>query len=187
MDSPQDVLDDAQLRMEASVEKLGGDFSTIRTGRANAKVLDRVTVEYYGTRTPLNQLANFSVPEPRMLIISPYDASSVNDVEKAIREADLGLNPANDGAVIRCVFPELTEERRNDFVRTASKYAEDGRIAIRNVRRSAREELQRMESDGEIGADEQDRWAKQLEELTSREVARVDRALQAKEQELLEV
>jgi len=187
MDSPKAVLDDAATRMQASLEKLGGDFSTIRTGRANAKVLDRVTVEYYGTRTPLNQLANFSVPEPRMLIVSPYDRSAVNDVEKAIRDSDLGLNPASDGAVIRLVFPELTEERRNDYVKMARTYAEEGRIAIRNVRRQARDELQRMEDDGEVGADEQDRAAKQLEELTSTAVAKVDAALDAKEKELMEV
>lgn len=187
MDSPDEVLTDAELRMDASVDKLSGDFSTIRTGRANASVLDRVTVEYYGTRTPLNQLAGFSVPEPRMLLVNPYDASALNDIEKAIRESDLGLNPANDGTVVRLVFPELTEERRKEYVRMASKYAEDARIAIRNVRRQARDELQRMESDGEIGADEQDRFAKQLEDTTSKYVARVDKALVSKEAELLEV
>lgn len=187
MDSPDEVLADATERMNASVEKLSGDFSTIRTGRASASVLDRITVEYYGTRTPLNQLAGFSVPEPRMLLVSPYDTTALNDIEKAIRDADLGLNPANDGNVVRLVFPELTEERRKEYVRMASKYAEDARISIRNIRRSARDELQRMEDDGEIGADAQDRWAKQLEEVTSTAVNRVDKALESKEKELLEV
>lgn len=187
MDSPTEVLEDATVRMRASVDKLGGDFSTIRTGRANAKVLDRITVEYYGTRTPLNQLASFSVPEPRMLVVAPYDRSSVDDVAKAIRDSDLGLNPASDGAVIRCVFPELTEERRRDYARLAGTYAEDARIAIRNVRRQSRDELHRMEADGEIGADEQDRFAKQLEDVTARSVAQVDKALEAKETELREV
>lgn len=187
MDNPQDILDDAELRMDGAVEKLGGDFSTIRTGRANPQVLSRISVEYYGTRTPLLQLANCSVPEPRMLIVNPYDKSAVNDIERAIRDSDLGLNPANDGDVIRCVFPELTRERRREYIRLAGQYAEDARIAIRNVRRHARDELSALEDDGTMGEDEHQRWAKQLEELTAREVASVDRHLKAKEAELEEI
>lgn len=187
MDDPQEILDDAELRMEGAVEKLGGDFATIRTGRANPQVLNRITVEYYGTRTPLLQLANCSVPEPRMLMVNPYDKSALNDIEKAIRESDLGLNPANDGDVIRCVFPELTKERRAEYARLAGQYAEDARIAIRNVRRSARDALQALEDEGVIGADESERHQKRLEELTSREVAKVDASLKAKESELQEI
>jgi ribosome recycling factor len=187
MDNPQEILDDAELRMDGAVEKLGGDFATIRTGRANPQVLQRVTVEYYGTRTPLLQLANCAVPEPRMLVVNPYDKSALNDIEKAIRESDLGLNPANDGDVIRCVFPELTRERRQEYIRLAGQYAEEARIAIRNVRRHARDELSKLDDEGVIGEDEHQRWAKQLEELTSREVASVDRHLKAKEEELSEI
>jgi len=173
--------------MESSLEKLGGDFSTIRTGRANPQVMQRVMVDYYGTRTPLLQLANCAVPEPRMLLVNPYDKSVLNDIEKAIREADLGLNPANDGDVIRCVFPELTKERRKDYIRLASQYAEEARISIRNVRRSARDELDRMEGDGEISEDEHKRWETRVDELTSASVAKVDGHLKTKEAELTDV
>jgi len=184
MDSPQEILADAKTRMEASLEKLGGDFSTIRTGRANPQVLQRVMVDYYGTRTPLLQLANCAVPEPRMLVVNPYDKSALNDMEKAIREADLGLNPANDGDVIRCVFPELTKERRQDYSRLAGQYAEEARISIRNIRRSARDELDRLEDEGAISEDERERYEKQIDELTSAEVAKVDAHLKTKETEL---
>jgi ribosome recycling factor len=187
MDTLEEYIADAQQRMDSAVEKVGGDFGTIRTGRANAQILNRITVDYYGTQTPLQQLANFSVPEPRMLIVAPYDKSSLNDIEKAIRDADLGLNPANDGTVIRCVFPELTEERRKELIKVARQYAEDGRIAVRNIRRSAREGMQKLEDDGAVGADEHERFAKQLEDVTAKHVSRIDEALSHKEQELLEV
>lgn len=187
MDTPQEILADAKKRMEASLEKLGGDFSTIRTGRANPQVLQRVMVDYYGTRTPLLQLANCAVPEPRMLVVNPYDKSALNDMEKAIREADLGLNPANDGDVIRCVFPELTRERRQEYIRLAGQYAEEARISIRNIRRGARDELDRLESDGAISQDERERHEKQIDELTSSEVAKVDAQLKGKEAELQEI
>ena len=187
MDTAQEILADAKQRMEASLERLGGDFSTIRTGRANPQVLQRVMVDYYGTRTPLLQLANCAVPEPRMLVVNPYDKSALNDMEKAIREADLGLNPANDGDVIRCVFPELTRERRQEYIKQAGQYAEEARISIRNIRRSARDELDRLESDGAISEDERERHEKQIDELTSTEVAKVDAHLKAKEAELQEI
>lgn len=187
MDTPQEILADAKQRMEGAVDKLGGDFATIRTGRANPQVLQRVMVDYYGTRTPLLQLANCAVPEPRMLLVNPYDKSALNDIEKAIREADLGLNPANDGDVIRCVFPELTKERRQDYIKLAGQYAEDARISIRNVRRSARDELDRLEDDGAISEDDRERYEKQIDELTSTEVAKVDQQLKAKESELTEI
>lgn len=182
-----EILTDATRRMDQAVEKVSDDFAGIRTGRANPQILARLTVEYYGVPTPLQQLANFSVPEPRILIVNPFDRGSVGDIEKAIRESDLGLNPSTDGAIIRCVFPELTEERRRDYIKLAKQSAEDGRIAIRNVRRSARDDMQELEDEGEVGADEHERHTKKLEEITARHVARIDELLQHKEQELLEV
>ncbi len=185
--SLDDIITDAELRMDAAVERVGEDFGTIRTGRANANILNRIAVEYYGTMTPLQQLANFSVPEPRMLIVNPFDKSSVSAIEKAIRDADLGLNPANDGGTIRCVFPELTEERRKDFIKVAKEAAEQGRVAIRNIRRSARDQMQKLEDEGEVGEDEHERYQKKLEEVTGAHVAKVDKLLDAKEKDLLEV
>lgn len=187
MDTPQEILADAKQRMEASVEKLGGDFATIRTGRANPQVLQRVMVDYYGTRTPLLQLANCAVPEPRMLVVNPYDKSALNDIEAAIRNADLGLNPANDGDIIRCVFPELTRERRQEYIKLAGQYAEEARISIRNIRRSARDELDRLEDEGSISEDERERYETQIDDLTSKEVAKVDQQLKGKETELQEI
>ncbi len=182
-----EILADAGHRMDQAVEKVSEDFGSIRTGRANPQILNKIKVDYYGTPTPLQQLATFSVPEPRMLMVQPYDKGSVNDIERAIRESDLGLNPSNDGIVIRCAFPELTEERRKDFIRVAKEYAEQGRIAIRNIRRSAKDDLQSMVDEGEVGQDEHDRAAKKLEELTGQHVAKVDKLLETKEQDLLEV
>lgn len=182
-----EIVRDAGHRMDQAVEKVSEDFAGIRTGRANPQLLNRILVEYYGSPTPLQQLANFSVPEPRMLLVNPFDKSSVNQIEKAIRDADLGLNPANDGGVIRCVFPELTEERRKEYIKLAKVAAEEGKVAVRNVRRSARDAMQKLEDDGDVGADEHDRYTKQLESMTGERVARIDRALEAKEQELMEV
>ena len=185
--SLDEIIRDASHRMDQAVQKVAEDFGAIRTGRANPQLLHRVMVDYYGQPTPLQQLANFSVPEPRILIVNPFDKGSVNQIEKAIRDSDLGLNPSTDGGTIRCVFPELTEERRKDFIKLAKHAAEDGKIAVRNVRRSARDAMQKLENEGEVGADEHDRYSKQLEELTARHVAQIDKALDQKEQELLEV
>lgn len=185
--SLDEIIADASRRMDQAVEKVSEDFAGIRTGRANPQLLQRVTVEYYGTQTPLQQLANFSVPEPRMLLVNPFDKSSANAIEKAIREADLGLNPANDGGTIRCVFPELTEERRKEYIKLAKNAAEDGRVAVRNIRRHARDAMQKLEDDGEVGKDEHERYTKKLESVTGEHVARIDKALEGKEQELLEV
>lgn len=182
-----DVTADATRRMDAAIEKVAEDFGRIRTGRANPKLLEKITVDYYGAPTPLQQLANFSVPEGRVLIVNPFDKGAVNDVEKAIRDADLGLNPSNDGQIVRCVFPELTEDRRKEYIKLAKQAAEDGRIAVRNVRRSARDAMQKLEDDGEVGSDERERGFKQLEELTAKHVARIDHLLEQKEQDLLEV
>ena len=183
----EEIITDANHRMDQAVERVGEEFGTIRTGRANPQLLQRVQVDYYGTMTPLQQLANFAVPEPRILIVNPFDKGSVNQIEKAIRDADLGLNPSSDGATIRCVFPELTEERRKDYIRLAKSAGEDGKIAVRNVRRSARDAMQKLEDDGEVGKDEHERSSKRLEELTAAHVAQIDRALEQKERELLEV
>lgn len=182
-----EIMQDASRRMDQAVEKVSEDFSGIRTGRANPQLLNRIMVDYYGAPTPLQQLANFAVPEPRILIVNPFDKSSVGQIEKAIRESDLGLNPATDGDTIRCVFPELTEERRKDFIKMAKAAAEDGKVAVRNVRRSARDAMQRLEDDGEVGTDDRERHSKQLEEVTAKHIAQIDKALEAKEQELLEV
>jgi ribosome recycling factor len=183
----EEILRDASHRMDQAVEKVSADFAGIRTGRANPQLLNRINVDYYGAPTPLQQLANFSVPEPRILIVNPFDKGSVNQIEKAIRNSDLGLNPSSDGSVIRCVFPELTEERRREYIKLAKHAAEDGRVAVRNVRRSARDAMQKAEDDGEVGQDHHERAAKKLEEITSKHVAKIDQALEHKEEELLEV
>lgn len=182
-----DILADAGERMDAAVAKVSDDFGTIRTGRANPALLNRINVDYYGVPTPLRQLANFAVPEPRILIVNPFDKGVVGDIERAIRESDLGVNPATDGAIIRCVFPDLTEERRRDFIKIAKQAAEEGKIAIRNVRRSARDDMQSLEDDGEVGEDESRRYQDKLEDVTSRHVKKIDSMLTQKESDLLEV
>jgi ribosome recycling factor len=183
----EEILDDATHRMDVAVSMTQDAFGGIRTGRANPQLLHNVQVEYYGNPTPLQQLASFSVPEPRMLVVNPFDKSATDDIERAIRSADLGLNPSTDGQIIRCVFPELTEERRRDYIRLARSRAEEGRVAVRNVRRDAKEALQRLEDEGEVGADEHERHAKRLEELTAEHVKRIAHLLETKERELLEV
>lgn len=185
--SVEEINQDTSSRMQRAVDKVQEDFSGIRTGRANPKLLDRVLVEYYGSPTPLQQLANFSVPEPRILMVNPFDKSAINQIEKAIRDADLGLNPSSDGVTLRCVFPELTADRRKEYIKMAKQAAEDGRIAVRNIRRSARAALQRLTDDGDIGQDEHDRVAKKFEDLTGSYIAQIDVLLNAKEQELAEV
>lgn len=185
--SAQEILADAQHKMDVAVQMTQESLAGIRTGRANPQILHGLTVEYYGTQTPLQQLASFSVPEPRMLVVNPFDKSASDEIEKAIRDSDLGLNPSTDGAIIRCVFPELTEDRRKEFIRMARQRAEEGRIAVRNVRRPAKDALQELEDEGDIGADEHDRYAKQLESFTSDHVNRIDKMLESKEEDLLEV
>ncbi len=185
--TPEAILQDASHKMDVAVSVTQDAFAGIRTGRANPQLLHNVMVEYYGNPTPLQQLASFSVPEPRMLVVNPYDKSALEDIERAIRGGDLGLNPATDGQIIRCVFPELTEERRRDYIKLAKSKAEEGRIAIRNVRRQAKDDLQALEDDGTIGEDEHERHAKRLEELTAEHVKRIDQLLEGKERELLEV
>jgi ribosome recycling factor len=182
-----DTLLEAEEKMEKAVEVAKEDFSTLRTGRATPSMFAKLTVDYYGAPTPINQLASFSVPEPRMAIISPYDASSLGAIEKAIRDSDLGVNPTNDGKIVRVVFPQLTEERRKDLIKVAHNKAEEARVAIRNIRRHAKDALEKLKKDGEVGEDDERRAEKELESLTHTYVGHVDEALKHKEAELLEV
>jgi ribosome recycling factor len=180
-----DLLDEARSAMESAVEHVASEFATVRTGRANPQILNRISAEYYGSLTPLQQLASFSVPEPRLLVVQPFDKGALANIERAIRESDLGLNPSNDGIVIRIAFPTLTEERRKDLIRMVRSMAEDGRIAIRNVRRHTKTDMEALH--GEISDDDIHRSEKSLQELTDSFVARIDDLLSRKESELLEV
>jgi ribosome recycling factor len=174
-------------RMHKAVVHLQEEFSAVRTGRATPALVDKLKVDYYGTEVPLQQIAGFSVPEPRVLVISPYDKSAIKGIEKAIQGSDLGVNPSNDGTVIRLSFPELTQERRKDLVKVVKQRAEDSRIAVRNVRRDIRKELETQERDGELSRDELDRIEKDLEKVTHEAIAEIDSMLVHKEHELLEV
>jgi ribosome recycling factor len=181
----EDLLDEATAKMDQAVEHAQGEFATVRTGRANAAILHRVTVDYYGTQTPLQQLASISVPEPQMLLVQPYDKSVVGDIERALQASDLGLNPASDGNVIRLAFPPLNEERRRDLIKVVRNMAEEARVAIRNVRRHIKDGLEGLE--GEVSEDDIRRAEQELQEVTDRHTARVDELLEHKEAELLEV
>lgn len=183
----EDTLLDAMDKMDKAVEHTRAQFGTVRTGRATPSLVERITVEYYGTPVPLQQLASISVPEARQLLIKPHDRSTLESVEKAIRESDLGANPNNDGVAIRLSLPQLTEERRREYVKVARNMAEDGRITLRNARREARKTLEGWEKDGEISADDLERAEKELDKITGDHVDEVDQALANKEQELLEV
>ena len=174
-------------KMEKAVHHTSADFSTVRTGRATPALVEKLKVEYYGADVPLQQLAGFNVPEPRVLVVAPYDKSSLKAIEKAIQHSDLGITPSNDGTVIRLVFPQLTTERRKDLVKVVKHKAEEGRIAIRNLRRAARHELEAFEKEGEISADELERAEKELEKITHDHVELIDKAFGRKEHELLEV
>jgi ribosome recycling factor len=182
-----DTLREAEGKMSRAIEVAKEEFSGIRTGRANPALIARLTVDYYGAPTPLQQLASIGAPEARLLVVSPYDRNASASIEKAIRNSDLGINPANDGQVIRLAFPPLTEERRKEYVKLARQRAEEARTSVRNVRRHANDELNRLEKDGEISQDEQRRAAQRVQQLTDKFVGEVDTLLQHKEQELLEV
>ena len=187
MPTPSEIIADGRDKMHKAVEHLKSEFSSVRTGRATPALVEKIRVDYYGSEVPLQQLAGFAVPEARVLVISPYDKGAMSAIEKAIQQSDLGINPGNDGQVIRLVFPELTQDRRKDLVKVVKGQAEDGRVAVRNVRRHARQELEAMEKNGEISRDELERIEKDLEKLTHEVVAEVDQMLTHKEQELLEV
>ena len=182
-----DTLLEAEEKMDKAVSVAKEDFSNIRTGRVHPGIFAKVTAEYYGTQTPLNQLASFHVPEPRMVVIQPFDKSSLAAIERAIRNSDLSVNPANDGTIIRIVLPELTEERRREYIKTARHKAEDGRVAIRNIRRHAKDTLSRMIKNGDTGEDDVRRAERELDDLTHTYEAQVDELLKHKEAELLEV
>lgn len=183
----EETLLDAIDKMERAVGHAQSQFSTVRTGRANPALVEKLTVDYYGAPTPLQQLAGFQVPEARMLVVKPHDRGSIANIEKAIRESDLGLQPSNDGIVIRLSFPALTEERRKEYVKVVKNMAEDAKVAVRNIRRDARKVLETAEKNSEISKDDLDRAEKELEKLTHDHVDLIDKALARKEQELLEV
>jgi ribosome recycling factor len=182
-----ETLFDAEEKMSKATEVAKDEFAAIRTGRANPAMFSKLTVDYYGTPTPLQQLASFQSPEARTILVTPYDKSVMHEIEKALRDSDLGANPANDGNVIRLVLPQLTEERRRDYIKIARHKAEEARVSIRNIRRKAKEELDRLVKDGEVGEDEGSRAEKELEHTTKKYVDTVDELVKHKEAELLEV
>jgi ribosome recycling factor len=182
-----ETLLEAEDKMEKAVAVAQEEFTTIRTGRANPAMFNKIVIDYYGTVTPLNQLASFAAPEARMMLINPYDKSSIDAIEKAIRDSDLGVNPASDGNIVRVVLPQLTEERRREYIKLARAKAEEARIAIRSIRRTANQVLDKLVKDGEVGKDDVHRAEKQLDDSTTLQVAEVDELLARKEDELLEV
>jgi ribosome recycling factor len=181
------VIADCRDKMRKAIAHLQDEFGSVRTGRATPSLVEKLKVDYYGSEVPLQQLAGFSVPEPRVLVISPYDKTALGAVEKAIQQSDLGINPSNDGNVVRLNFPQLTEDRRKELVKVVKHRAEEGRVAVRNVRRQARHELEALEKDGDLSRDELDRAEKDLEKTTHDLVAEIDQMLHHKEEELLEV
>ena len=174
-------------KMKKSIESVAADFAAVRAGRANASVLDRIMVDYYGTPTPIQQIASIGSPDPRSLVIQPWDASAVKAIEKAIQESDLGINPANDGKVLRLLFPQLTEERRKELTKQIGKYAENGKVAIRNIRRDALEKFKKLQKDGEITEDDLKVAEKDIQKLTDEMTKKVDELYAAKEKELMAV
>jgi ribosome recycling factor len=182
-----ELLAEAGERMDKAVQATHTQFGSVRTGRASPAVLDRITVDYYGAQTPLNQLATINVPEARLLTVQPYDASSIKAIEKAIMESDVGLTPNNDGRIIRLAVPELNEERRRELVKVARSLAEDGRVQIRNVRRDIMHDLKALKDEGEVGADDERRGEQELQKLTDAKIADLDAQLKGKEEEILEV
>lgn len=183
----RDELKKAEEKMKKVIESTKHEFASVRTGRANPAILDRVTVDYYGTETPLSQVASISVPEARLLVIQPWDKSMLSKIEKAILKSDLGLTPTNDGQVIRIVIPQLTEERRKELVKIVHKQAEEMRVAVRNIRRDANEGLKALEKDGTISEDEMRRGLDEVQKLTDKYIAEIDALLKRKEEEIMEV
>ncbi len=182
-----EILFEAEEKMDKAVAVAKEDFANIRTGRVHPSMFGKITVEYYGTATPVNQLASFHMPEPRMVIVQPFDKGSLNAIDKAIRSSDLGVNPSNDGVILRVAFPELSEERRKEYIKVARHKAEDGRVAIRNVRRHAKDAIDKLVKSGEAGEDDGRRAEGELDKLTHTYVTQVDELLKHKETELLEV
>jgi ribosome recycling factor len=182
-----EALVEAAEKMDKAAARVTEEFAAVRTGRATPALVDKIRVDYFGTDTPLQQLAGFTVPEARVLVISPYDKSTIKMIEKAITNSDLGVNPSNDGNIIRLTFPALTQDRRKDLVKVVKSKAEDGKVAVRNVRRDTRQKMERAEKDGTISSDDLKRAEKDLDKLTESHIAGIDKHLVAKEQELLEV
>ena len=182
-----DTMLEAEEKMEKAVEVAKDNLSGIRTGRAHPGMFNKVVVDYYGAPTPLQQLASFQTPEARTILISPFDKGAMSNIEKALRDADLGINPSNDGNIIRCVLPQLTEERRKEYIKMARSQGEDAKVAIRNIRRQAKESIEKLVKDGDVGEDEGSRAEKDLEATTKKYVDTVDEVLKSKETELLEV
>ncbi len=183
----KDILNEADQKMDKSVEATREEFATIRAGRANPAMFAKLTADYYGTQTPLQQLASFTSQDARTIIVAPFDMGALANIERAIRDSDLGVNPANDGKTIRCVFPELTEERRKEYIKLARSKAEDGKVAVRNLRRTAKQNLEKLEKDGEVGKDDVTGAEKRLDGITKSHTDAIDDLLKHKESELLEV
>jgi ribosome recycling factor len=182
-----DLIQDATRRMDKSVEAAQHEFATLRTGRATPALLDRIQIDYYGTQTPLQQLATINAPEPRMLTVQPFDPTSVGTIERAIQESDLGLTPSNDGKLIRLPIPQLTEERRKELVKVVRQMAEEGRVAVRNVRRDVMHHLKELVDKGEVGSDEEHRAEERVQKLTDDHTHKIDELLKRKEAEIMEV
>ena len=183
----EEFLADAKRRMDRSIEATHQEFNSIRTGRASPALLDRVTIDYYGTPTPLNTLASISAPEPRLLVVQPFDPGAIRNIERAIQESDLGLTPSNDGKLVRLPIPALTEERRKDLVKVVRRVAEDGKVAIRNVRRDIMQHLKELVVNGDVGDDEERRAEQQVQKITDDHTKSIDDLLKAKEAEIMEV
>ncbi|MDE5412935.1 ribosome recycling factor [Alkalihalobacterium chitinilyticum] len=183
----KELMQDAQGRMKKALDALNRELSTLRAGRANPSLLEKVTVEYYGAPTPLNQLATISVPEARMLVIQPFDKTVIGDIEKAILKSDLGLTPSNDGTIIRITIPALTEERRKDLVKLVKKYGEEGKVAVRNIRRDINDDLKKLQKDGELTEDDLRRSTDEVQKLTDKHIADIDQITTNKEKEIMEV
>ncbi|AIS52497.1 ribosome-recycling factor Frr [Thermoanaerobacter kivui] len=182
-----DYLKVSEEKMQKSLSVLKSELSAIRAGRANPALLDRITVDYYGTPTPLNRLATITSPEPRVLIVQPWDTSKISDIEKAIQKSDLGINPVSDGKVLRLVFPELTEERRKELVKLVHKKAEEAKVAVRQIRRDANDSVKKMEKNGEISEDERKKREEAIQKLTDKYIKEIDKLVEIKEKEIMEV
>lgn len=184
---PKQVIANAKEKMTKAIQSYSRELASIRAGRANASLLDRISVDYYGAPTPVNQLAGISVPEARLLVIQPYDKTILGDIEKAILKSDLGLNPTNDGSIIRIAIPALTEERRKELVKVVKKEAEEAKIAIRNVRRDANDDLKKLEKSGDITEDDQRGYSDDIQKITDENISKIDTLTKEKEKEILEV
>jgi ribosome recycling factor len=187
MTAIEDFLADAKRRMDKSIESTHHEFNSIRTGRASPALLDRITIDYYGSPTPLKSLASISAPEPRLLVVQPFDPGAIKNIERAIQESDLGLTPSNDGKVVRLPIPQLTEERRKDLVKVVRRVAEDGKVAIRNVRRDVMQHLKELVVNGDVGDDEERRAEQQVQKITDEHTKSIDDHLKVKEAEIMEV